>query len=278
MNEGYFVRKRFVNFGMSMLNLFPDSLLARNKKFKNIHAGERCFILGSGHSIMTQDLTKLKNEIVITQNHFHSHKDIDIIQPKYHVVIPKFHPSEYDKDWIDWICDMEKKLPADTTFFFGTNTKAIIDSKTGLSPRTNYINAGFHSIVMNHAKVDITKRIMNVPTVITQCITIALYMGFKKIYLAGFDLDQICLLAKSRDDVRFYGHSQITKNEAEKKIEDDSGSSGFDFFNYWLIWRQLNLLKKYAGKNNMEIVNVANGGMLNVFRRDNFDKVISEKL
>jgi hypothetical protein len=273
MNAGYFIRKRFVNYGMNLINLFPDSLLSRNAKFKNIHRTERCFILGSGHSILTNDLTKLKHEIVITQNHFHSHKDIQIIHPKYHVVIPKFHPSEYDQDWIDWIQEMEKVLPNDTTYFFGSNTKNIIDTKTGIAEKTYYVSTGYHSITLRHAKIDITKRIMNVPTVITQCITIALYMGFRKIYLVGFDLDQICQLTKGRDNVRFYGHSQITRNEAEKNYENSYASSGFDFFNQWMIWRQLNLLKEHAEKRNIEIINAANGGMLNVFPRNKYDSL-----
>ncbi len=277
MNAGYFIRKRLVNYGMNLIDFFPNSLLARNAKFGNIHKGERCFILGSGHSILTNDLAKLKNEIVITQNHFHSHKDIQLIHPKYHVVIPKFHPSEYDKDWIDWIQEMEKTLPHDTTYFFGSNTKNLIDAKTELSPRTYYVNTGYHAIALNHAKVNITKRIMNVPTVITQCITIALYMGFSKIYLVGFDLDQICQLAKGRDNVRFYGHSQITKNEAEKSFENSYASSGFDFFNQWMIWRQLNLLKEYAEKKNIEVINATNGGMLNVYKRKNYDEVLNIK-
>src|SRR5437879_2959671 len=96
-------------------------------------------------------------------------------------------------------------------------------------------------------------------------------MGFSKIYLVGFDLDQICQLAKGRDNVRFYGHSQITKNEAEKNFEESYGSSGFDFFNQWMIWRQLNLLNEYALKNKIEIVNAANGGILNVYPRVNYD-------
>ena len=273
MNAAYFIRKHIVNLGFEIQNLFPDELKKRNKRFENVHKNDRCFILGSGHSILSQDLTKLKNEIVITQNHFQAHKDISIIAPKYHIVIPKFHPADYDNDWIEWIQDMEVKLPADTTFFFGSNTKALIETKTNLASRSFYIDSGFHAISLRKAKVDITKRIMNIPTVITQCITIALYMGFKKIYLTGFDLDQICRMS-DRDNVRFYGHSQITRNEAEKKIEDDSGASGFDFFNYWMIWRQLNLLKNYAEAHGQEIVNVANGGLLNVFRRDNYDEVL----
>jgi hypothetical protein len=276
MNASYFIRKHIVNFGYEIQNVFPDKLKKRNQRFENLHANQRCFILGSGHSILSQDLTKLKNEIVITQNHFQSHKDITAIHPNYHIVIPKFHPAEYDKDWIDWIQDMEDKLPADTTFFWGKNTKELVESTTNLGSRSYYIESGFHAICLRKAKVDITKRIMNIPTVITQCITIALYMGFRKIYLTGFDLDQIFRM-QQRDKVRFYGHSQITRNEAEKKIEDDSGASGFDFFNYWMIWRQLNLLKNYAEAHGQEIVNVTNGGILNVFRRDDYDKVLLEK-
>lgn len=270
MNAVYFIRKQLVNYGMEILNLFPDSLLLQNKNFKNIHQGQRCFILGSGHSVLTHDLTKLKNDVVITQNHFHSHKDISVINPAYHIVIPKFHPSEYDRDWIDWIKSMEEKLPVSTMMFFGKNTKHIINTTTNLSKRSYYIQPGFHAVCLQYPKVDITKRIMNIPTVITQCITIALYMGFSKIYLVGFDLDQICRM-KDRDTVRFYGHSQITKNEAENKMLDTNVDKGFNFFNYWQIWIQLILLKKYAEKNKIEIINAANGGILDVYPRVNYD-------
>ena len=176
MNAGYFIRKQLVNYGMEILNLFPDPLLLQNEKLKNIHRGQRCFILGSGHSVLTHDLTKLKNDVVITQNHFHSHKDIGLINPAYHVVVPKFHPAEYDKDWIDWIISMENRLPVSTKFFFGKNTKDLICEKTNLSNRSFYINPGFHAVRLRNPKIDITKRMMNIPTVITQCITIALYM------------------------------------------------------------------------------------------------------
>lgn len=278
MNAGYFLRKQLVNFIYSFTDFTTDPLLAKNKVFKDIHKGERCFILGSGHSIKTQDLKLLKGEIVMTQNHFHAHEDIAIINPTYHVVVPKFHPKAFDQDWIDWLQSMEEKLPQKTKFFFGKNTKEMVEQHTGLGQRSFYLEDGFHAVTAKKARVDLTKRIMNVPTVITECIAIALYMGFDEIYLMGFDLDQIFQLAKGRDNVRFYGHSQITKNEAEEKIEVDSGSNGFDFFNYWAIWRQLNLLKDYAEKNKQQIINITNGGILNVYKRHDYSNVISKHI
>ncbi len=266
MNLTFFLRKHTVNLAYSILDLFPDYELKKNKQFFNLHKDKRCFILGSGHSILKHDLTLLKNEIVFTQNHFNAHKDISIINPTYHVVIPKFHPSEYDQDWIDWINNMEVTLPRSTQFFFGKNTKGLIDSKTKLTDRSYYINTGFHAICLKNPKVDITKRIMNVPTVITQCIIIALYMGFREIYLVGFDLDQICRW-NDRNNLRFYGHSQITNNDAENKISDLAIASGRNFFTQWATWQQLILLRKFGEKHNQKIFNATNGGILDVYPR-----------
>lgn len=274
MNLTYHVVKRhLLNCRSHLYNQFNSPLLKRNIQFKNIHKGERCFILGSGHSITTQDLTKLNGEIVMTQNHFHAHKDIKVIHPKYHVLVPKYQPKEFDKDWVEWLNSMEQRLPDDTTYFMGINTHYLIETRTNMLPRCFYVDTGFWSDVMSKAKIDITRIIMLVPTVITQCITIALYMGFDKIYLMGFDLDQICRMDE-RDNVRFYGNSPITANQSEKDSEVQSGASGIDWFNWWVIWHQLNLLKKEAEKRNIQIINLTNGGLLNVFERQNYDEII----
>jgi hypothetical protein len=115
---------------------------------------------------------------------------------------------------------------------------------------------------------------MRVPTVITQCLTIAIYMGFSEIYLMGFDLDQLCLIANDRDNVRFYGNSPITSNKAEKDFEKDLASTGIDWFNMYAIWHQLNLLKVEAGKRNVKILNATRGGMLNMFDRVVYEDII----
>ncbi|MBI1770254.1 MAG: hypothetical protein HYR67_17940 [Bacteroidetes bacterium] len=276
MNLTYQVFKEHaLNTRSHFYDLFPNSLLSRNIKFKDIHKGERCFILGSGHSILTQDLTRLSGEIVMTQNHFHAHNDIKTINPKYHVLIPKYQPKEYDGDWNAWLDTMEKNLPPDTKFFLGTNTKYLIDERTNLSSRSYYIEPGYWSHLMSRAKVDISHLIMHVPTVITQCLTIAIYMGFSEMYLLGFDLDQVVRLV-DRDKVRFYGNSPITANQSEKKFEKELGASGMDWFNMWTIWHQLNLLKLEAESRNIKIINATNGGLLDVFERGNYESIIAK--
>jgi hypothetical protein len=275
MNLLYYVKSHLGNMKSAVFDiLLPDRLLIENRKFKDIHKDQSCFILGSGHSIMSQNLTKLAGCIVMTQNHFHSHKDIKIINPKYHVVVPKYQPTDHDKNWEEWFETMETRLPDNTHFFMGKNTKYLIDPREKLNKRTHYLQPGYNAVSMNRARVQLDKRIMKVPTVITQCITIALYMGFRKIYLLGFDLDQMCRIANDRDNLRFYGNSNITDTKAERAYEEAYASSGIDWFNMWSIWKQLNLLKDEANRRSIEIINLTNGGLLNVFPRDKYENIV----
>ena len=253
--------------------IFPDPMLKRNIKFKNIHTGERCFILGSGPSIVKQDLKKLQGEIVITQNHFHIHEDIIIIHPRYHCVVPFFHSREFTGDWINWFRSMEERLPLDTQMFFHLNTKHILEENFFFTDRINYLEVGLSPMTLERAQVDIAKRIMVVPTALSQCLTVALYMGFEKIYLLGCDMDQIGSLIAGEKQ-RFYGDSHITNNEYELKNDEKALATGYIWYHFWMMWVEFILFRKYAERNNSEIINLTEGGILNCYKRQSYNEVV----
>jgi hypothetical protein len=257
-----------------VLDLIQDGDLQKNGRFKNIHKGERCFILGSGHSIKEQDLRRLAGEIVMTQNHFHAHEHIRIIKPAYHVNVPKYQPRGFDDDWRAWLRTMDERLPRETILFFGKNTKYLVDELGLFSGRAYYMKHGYSIAAVRRAPVDITWTIMAVPTVLTQCLAIAIYMGFKEIYLLGFDLDQNCR-TNDRDQVRFYGNSPITANRFEIGIEAASGPSGMDWVMMWSVWQQCNLLKREAERRGLKIINATRGGLLNMFERCTYEDLVS---
>jgi len=256
-----------------VFDLIRDGDLQENARFGNIHRGERCFILGSGHSIKEQDLTRLAGEIVITQNHFHAHQDIRIINPAYHVSVPKYQPPEFDDDWRAWLRTMDVRLPRETILFFGKNAKHLVNELGLFSGRAYYMKHGYSSAAVRRAPVNITRTIMAVPTVLTQCLALAIYMGFKEIYLLGFDLDQLCR-ADKRDQLRFYGNSPITANRAEIGFEAASGPSGMDWVWMWIIWQQCNLLKREAERQGSKIINATRGGLLNMFERCTYEDLV----
>ena len=107
----------------------------------------------------------------------------------------------------------------------------------------------------------------------TQCLAIAIYMGFQEIVLLGFDLDQVCRTA-DRANVRFYGLSPITSNKAEIDVEKSSGVSGGDWVQHWMIWKQCNLLKEAAARKSIRIINATRGGLLNMFERMPYEDLL----
>lgn len=250
-----------------------NPVLKNNQRHRLVHKGEQCFILGSGHSILKQNLKLLKGKIVITQNHFHAHSDIDVIRPKYHCVVEKYQPDEADPAWIEWFESMEEMLPNDTVYFHGLSSKKLIDQMKLFVGHCYYIDQGLNPMFMRSASVDITRKIMFVPTVLTLCLTIALYMGFAKIYLIGFDLDQVCRM-EDRDAVRFYGNSPITDNVYERSTEEYYAGTEFGWFNRWLMWKQYGLLRQYGEKTGQEIINLTRGGLLDCFKRKSYEEVV----
>lgn len=209
----------------------------------------------------------------MTQNHFHAHEQIRIINPTYHVNVPKYQPQEYDDDWRAWLKTMDDRLPAKTIYFFGINTKYLVDEMGLFHGRAYYVKSGRATVATNQAPVDLTRHIMEVPTVLTQCLAIAIFMGFKEIYLVGFDLDQVCRM-QNRDQLRFYGLSPITSNKSDIEQEQELWRSGGDWINYWSIWRQCHMLKYAAERQGSSIINATLGGLLDMFERKVYEELL----
>ena len=258
--------------------LFTHHDLKKNIELKDKYNNKRIFILGSGSSILHYDLKVLKNEFVMTQNSFHMHEDIYDIEPNFHCVVPYYQSEKEYSTWIEYIGDMKEKMLG-TTFIWGLNTKALIDNHhPDLVKHSYYIRTKYNLLTLKKAKVNISKTIMNIPTVLTQCLTVAIYMGFREIYLLGFDLDQICH-TNDRTFGRFYGMSKITDTKFEEDAERNSDLETTDgWYTWWLLNKQFFLLKSYADQNNINIINGTQGGILSYFKREPIENIIGQEI
>jgi len=258
--------------------LFTHPDLKKNVELKDKYNNERIFILGSGSSILLYDLKVLKREFVMTQNSFHMHNDISDINPTFHCVVPYYQTDKEHSIWVDYIKDMKARMP-NSLFLWGLNTKAIIDKyHEDISEKSYYIRTKYNLLTLKKAKVNISKTIMTIPTVLTQCLTVAIYLGFKEIYLLGFDLDQIC---HTNDQTygRFYGMSKITdtkfEEDADKNLDDETTDG---WYNWWLMNKQFFLIKDFADQNNISIVNGTRGGILSYFKREPIENIVGQEI
>lgn len=161
----------------------------KNIELKNIHVDKRCFILGTGPSIQEQDLTLLKNEIVIGVSGLFNHKDIDTIQPNYYVLAPVFeYHKKFNKEesYINWLKSMDNTLSDEVVMIIHIGDKQYIDKYNIFSNKKIYWDQYTTWDGESIKNMDLSK-IPDIYSVSEAALFIALYLGFEKIYLLGFD-------------------------------------------------------------------------------------------
>lgn len=161
-----------------------------NDRYKNTHGNDRCFIVGTGPSISEQDLTLLKDEIVIGVSGLFQHKDINSFMPKYYVLPPVFrgHGDYYEIDnFISWLKNMDEVLQSNTVMFLDIGDKPYVQKYDIFKDKQivwlNYVPWS-QEIAINRLELLSMPSIWSVSE---SAIQTGIYLGFKEIYLLGFD-------------------------------------------------------------------------------------------
>lgn len=276
--QAFIQRQRLYRSSGLLLTPIMQAEFARNKKFHNIHQGQRCFLLGSGPSINKQDLRPLKNEICFSMSLFFLHKDIKEIAPRYHVDAPN-HPP-YGFEVIQRVFKgFEKSYTERTTYFFGhTPYKYAVFNFLEQNPQFKkdniyYLNYCYAQTLdetnyKNPQVWDICQPLFSVRSVLYCAIQVAVYMGFQQIYLLGCDHDSLLDFNRGKT-AHFY--------KDEEGIDDSSlWLSREEFFRvYYLRWKQYRLMQEYLTTRGCYIYNATEGGLLDVFPRVTLAEVLA---
>ncbi len=142
------------------------------KKFKNLHDGETCYILGNGPSLNDVDFEQLKDKVTFGSNGIFKN-DWDFM-PTYLVAV---NPLVLDQ--------MGDGIVLANTIKFLSKP---FDLPTGVEPtdigETHILDT---SVNTPFFQSDITKPLWEGHTVTYVCLQIAFYMGFKEVILLGLD-------------------------------------------------------------------------------------------
>lgn len=255
-------------------------LVAKNVKLKDMHRGERCFLLGSGPSIKKENLLSLKDEIVFALNNFYVHEDFAEImsgnKPKYYMTAP-IHPPQTDDEWMRWFKDMESKMPKNVNMIFGLsaykkNIKYIFDRyEIFKREKINWYFAGIgldKFYKFKNRDIDFVNPIWSASTVSTYAILAAIYMGFSEIYLLGVDHNYICL--GDEENHRFYKSSIHQKDEIKRmnlKMSQHIFNTAQVFFEKESI---------LINSENSKIYNCSSDSLLDMFEKIQLNNIINE--
>lgn len=199
------------------------ALLDRNLRFKNIHKGHRCFILGNGPSLNDEDLSCLEKEYVFTVNQIARHKDFKKVNSNYHFwADPVFFKVDNNKPGDMEMLESMRMVNMDGNvpqcFFPIEQVGFIKQYNLDNDISANYFATGLQTYEGFDETIDYTKFVPEFGTVVMWCITMAVYMGFSEIYLLGCDTTGIITTINSalnNIDNSTYAY-QVTENEKSR--------------------------------------------------------------
>jgi hypothetical protein len=242
-------------------------LLRQATRLRNRHVGERCFIIGSGPTIRSQNLRKLKGESVISVSNTFVHPDYSYFRPRYHVTpsMLRDHSNLYSEGkFADWLREMEQATMG-AEMFFHIGDRRMIESNQLFKGRTiHWIDhvmwLGDMSTALN------LSRVPDVWSVSELAITIALYLGYERIYLLGFDHDWFNAL-----HVHFYDHE---KEHALRPQNIPWADAEFQMRRHADVFQKYKYL--YGIKRNIFNANANPDHYLDVFPKVEYDSLFAE--
>lgn len=251
---------KFKNYLFSLKQYYENRNICNElKKYKGIHQGQRCFIIGTGPSLTAADLNRLKNEITFGSNRIFEMFSQTDWRPTYYInqdyqlickyvdeitklkVSRKFMPVEAQKYFIG----------SDDISYFVLRHKDFYPGDSDFSTHLDkFMGQGF--------------------TVTYGAIQMAYYMGFEKVYLLGIDHNySISLNEKGvpviKDDVKDYFEGSNSSNKGLNLPRVVESSMAYM------------TARKFADAHScFSVYNATRGGKLEAFERVNFDAILYE--
>lgn len=229
-----------------------DKRYIKLKDYKNIHNGERCFIIATGPSLTMEDIEMLKDEYTFSMNSICKLYDETDWRPTYFAI--------QDGCVFESLGDIIRKHK-EVPVFIGDN----IEWKHKREPEwINFpLDTMYHAydiqIGKYHAKFsdDAYNIVYDGYSIAYSCIELAVYMGFKEIYLLGTD----CTYNGPKEHFIDSGVEDRARKYATPKLVT-----------------AYEVAKEYADKHNIKIYNATRGGVLEVFERVKLEDVLKTEM
>lgn len=225
------------------------------RKMKGMFSGKRCFIVATGPSLTLDDLKLISGEISFGMNS---------IVKLYNKINwrPTFYGIQDSLVYEKLENIIKKEYSNSTNVFVGSNLakQFEIPSNFVQFPFDHYYHEAEREIGKYFAKFsdDASSVVYDGYSITYSLIEIAVYMGFKEIYLLGCD----CNYPSGKKN-HFIESGFVDKNAASNPVRMRVGYEK---------------AREYAGTHGIRIVNCTRGGMLEVYPRESLETVLNQKV
>lgn len=240
----------------------PNSKLIFSKNeltaLKNKFAGKRCFIIGNGPSLNTQNLNLLKDDFTFVTNSFFLKFDELSFRPTFYLVEDHLVAEDNHRE-INNLENIQKFIPYDLSHILK------------YTPNTIFLNFKRAYYLKQSSfpqfSTDAEKKVFWGGTVTYLAIELAAHMGFEEIYLIGVDLSYSIpkdalikgsVITSQSDDPNHFNSSYFGKGKRWHLPRVDRMQIAFSY------------AYKTLKKQNIKLINATNGGNLQDIPRVNY--------
>lgn len=262
-----YTRQRIKDYDKKMAGIIrwtneERSLLA----LKNTHRGEIAFIVGNGPSLSPVDLDKLKerNIFCFGMNRITLMFDKTLWRPHCYMAIDR---QIYRDDDPTINCVIKENLPL---YLFSESVYHGIPKSLHLSnviPFNSKPNS--HYIPITEFSDNAMLYVVDGFTVTYSAMQLAYFMGFKEVYLLGVDFNYSRIIRK---DGLIVAQDDDKLTYFDRNYDPQNKNAGF----MEGMLQSYETAQKFCDNHDFRIINLTRGGKLDVFERDDFDRVINQ--
>ena len=241
--------------------LLNRSTCHQMKKFRNLHKGERCFIIGTGPSLTPEDLELLKDEVCFASNRIFEIYPRTSWRPTYYINQDFPLLKKYVKE-INELTPRAMFFPVDEMRSYGHNPLAhffVLRHKDFYPGDAEFSEQIHHYLAQGF-------------TVTYGAMQLARYMGFSEVYLLGIDHNY----SISQDE-----KGNLVVNQGVKDYFQGSTATnlGINLPRVVETTKAYMTARKYADRQkNFTVYNATRGGKLEAFERVRLEDVLSKKV
>ena len=250
--------------------------LLNNSDLEGTLKGKRCFIIGNGPSLKTQDLSLLENEIVFTCNTIMQMDSFSKLKTNYHFWIdPIFFAGD---SYVELMKQVNTNNNHPIVFYPVDMISFVKAHKLDELLNVRYFKTGYTIYEGYNKKFDFCRILPLVTTVVMCEIFLAIYMQASEIYLMGCDntgaISHIRSIENQNLNDLEYAYEM---SDEEKKIRKKAyKADGNEFFFYLQSkgFQHYRIINEYCNKRGIKLVNCTAGGILNEIQRDTLASIL----
>lgn len=241
---------------------YPEKI----RNLKDIHKGERCFVIGNGPSLNPQDLNLIKGEYSFGTNLVWIIYDKTEWRPTYYLC----------QDWkcLKTVRENANELPGTKLIGYAASRMqdiSIPDAICYLQDKIPVLSRS-NDMPMTY---ECDKCVVDGASVTISAIQFAVYMGFSEIYLLGCDNNYRYNLDKNKrlsvNEELKDSHFDERYEKIANKVNNGEITAMHDFEMTDIAFKAL---RKSADARGVKIINATRGGKLEVFERKSLEEVL----